>query len=96
MDIFLIKALNYKQGNTTFALRFESKANEGIGLKQIASQNMGSKKLQKNFFRNQDLGKQMMYICIRFEKQGKKEKKKEAETRKKVLKKDEKSFADRH
>jgi len=38
----------------------------------------------------------MMYICIRFEKQGKKEKKKEAETRKKVLKKDEKSFADRH
>jgi hypothetical protein len=52
MDIFLIKALNYKQGNTTFALRFESKANEGIGLKQMASQNMGSKKLQKNFFRN--------------------------------------------
>jgi hypothetical protein len=26
MDIFLIKALNYKQQNTTFALRLESKA----------------------------------------------------------------------
>jgi len=47
MDIFLIKALNYKQGNTTFALRFESKANEGIGLKQMTSQNMGSKKTSK-------------------------------------------------
>ena len=31
----------------TFALRFESKANEGTGLRQIASQNMGSKKTSK-------------------------------------------------
>jgi hypothetical protein len=28
MDLFLIKALNSKLENTTFALRFESKANE--------------------------------------------------------------------
>jgi hypothetical protein len=38
----------------------------------------------------------MVYICIRFEKQGKKVERKGIETRKKVLKKDEKSFADRH
>jgi hypothetical protein len=37
----------------------------------------------------------MVYICIRFEKQGKKVRSREAETRKKVLKKDEKSFANR-
>jgi hypothetical protein len=38
----------------------------------------------------------MVYICIRFEKQGKKVRKKGVESRKKVLKKDKKSFADRH
>jgi len=47
MDIFLIKALNYKQGNTTFALRFESKANEEVEKRLIEGHESGLKKTSK-------------------------------------------------
>ena len=47
MDLFLIKALNSKLENTTFALRFESKANEEVEKRLTEGHESGLKKTSK-------------------------------------------------